>query len=189
VNIFSAPNNALCNPNVEWECTYGSICPNIVNATCRLPPATKACSNDSQCADRGTTCGCSLDGTNKCLPTPYSIPNTCATFVHAALSCQNINQCKSLSDDPSSCSDKNCEPAINCLFQCMYSAVEIQSAPFTCQTYPTYSCAQPTTGNPFTLLTGSPLPTSPAPYSQSNAVSLAISVWLATILAFFMLLW
>jgi hypothetical protein len=188
VSMFSAPSNAICNPNVEWECAYGLICPNIVNATCRLPPAIKACSNDSQCADRGTTCGCALDGTYQCLPTPYSLPQTCATFVQAALSCQNTYQCKSLSDDLQSCTIKHCTHEIDCLFQCMFSAAQTQSAPFTCQTYPTYSCIQATTGNPFTLLTGSPLPTLPAPYAQSNAVSLAISVWLATISAFFMLL-
>jgi len=188
--MFSAATGAKCNPNVEYECTYGLIClTSTYNSSCQPPPAVKVCQSNADCADRGTLCICALDGIRKCGPTVAAIPFTCMYAFQTTIACQIEQNCQELSDDPNSCMIKNCLYEINCLYLCLYGAVLPVVSPFSCQVYPSYPCIVPTTGIPHTLLTGSPLPTLPKPYGENGAFPVAISSWLAAIIAALLLLW
>jgi len=179
---FSRAVGAACTPGSVDQCVFGSYCPNVAAANCTAAPASAiSCTNDTDCAPYGTTCLCTLDGRQKCGWNPY-IPFSCSTNYRDAINCLNAYQCKGLEDDPSSCALKNCAPTVQCALNCIYQSLNDQLKPFTCPGFPSYYCATtPTVIN--TLLTGSPLPTSPRAPGTSDGVALSVATWLLSIFA------
>jgi hypothetical protein len=178
---FSRPVGVTCTPGSIGECTFGAYCPNVVNANCTAAPGnTISCTSDTDCAPYGTTCVCTLTGQQKCGWNPY-IPASCSNNYRNAMNCLNNYQCKGLEDDPSSCAMKYCPQAVQCALNCIYQSLNTQLKPFTCPGFPSYYCATAPT-NMDTLLTGSPLPTSPRDH-VSDGVALSVAAWLLSILA------
>jgi len=182
--VFSVGGNQQCNPNVQWECTYGLYC----NAGfCTPSLGVKACTSDADCTDHGTSCVCARDGSTKCQPTQQSIAPNCAGQLQTAIACQIANQCITLSDDPLSCAFQKCPFQIGCLYQCMAQSSDPLNAIYNCNVSPTYTCVVVTTGPQYTLLTvGYPLPTLPKPYGSGAA---ELSKWIVTAFVLAFLLW
>jgi hypothetical protein len=177
---FSRPVGSSCTPGSVTQCTFGSFCPNVAEANCTAAPSkVVSCTNDTQCAAYGTTCVCGLDGKKHCGWNPV-VPLSCATNYRDAMNCLNTYSCKSLEDDPSSCAMKNCASTVQCALNCVYAALNDQLKSFTCVGYPSYYCATTPT-NINTLLTGTPLPTTPRDPS-SDAVTRSVITWLLSIL-------
>jgi hypothetical protein len=175
---FSVGADQLCKPNIPNECEYGFYCPNVENATC-IRPQSPICTQDSDCAQYGTTCVCARDGTKRCSPA-LVVPSSCAQFYADSVVCLNNYGCSDFSDDPASCAMKNCPALMQCALNCIYDGVQTQMTPFTCTRYPTFACDIRTATNDETLLTGTPLPTLPKP--PSDAMTLSVMSWLLTLL-------